>query len=92
MGGDCCDPDFENRSNSGAFDVVSYDFAYEGEAFVPYKPDGKDTPWPTARMGHALVAPSADRLWVIGGWRPNGGSCPRLTTPIRLAATSVGPA
>jgi hypothetical protein len=73
MGGDSCDPDFERRSNSGAFEVLSLDLEHVGEGFVRYAPAGKGTPWPSARMGHAIVAPDNERLWVIGGWRPDGG-------------------
>ena len=75
MGGDCCHPD---RSGSG---VAFYDF--QTKTFVTVATDvsvgeGDTRSWPTAmdpRMGHAvLVVPFLDRIWVMGGWRQDGGA------------------
>jgi hypothetical protein len=75
MGGDCCHPD---RSGSG---VAYYDF--QTKTFVTVATDvsvgeGDTRSWPTTmdpRMGHAvLVVPFLDRIWVMGGWRQDGGA------------------
>ncbi len=70
MGGDCCDPDAPGSS------VGYYDFQA-----TAWQEIGGDDPrrWPkemAERMGHAVVAlPERDRVWVMGGWSQNGGTC-----------------
>lgn len=70
MGGDCCDPDAPGR------DTGYYDFQQNVWHEVA---DTDARGWRTGmatRMGHALVAlPSGDRLWLMGGWRQDGGPC-----------------
>jgi Galactose oxidase, central domain len=72
IGGDCSDPN-RLQSNRGLLRVDRYRLDGEIKDFSTLERQGND-PWPTARMGHALVAPDQDRIWMVGGWQPNGGT------------------
>jgi Kelch motif len=64
IGGDCCHPDRQD------FNVGSYNLTTKNATFGDLERIGK---WPPDRMGHALVAPDQDHLWVMGGWAQDGG-------------------
>ena len=70
IGGDCCDPDAPDTA------IGYYDFQETAWHEVG---DTDPRRWPDAmaeRMGHAVVVlPSRERLWVMGGWSQNGGTC-----------------
>ncbi|HET9069150.1 MAG TPA: hypothetical protein VFN28_10945 [Amaricoccus sp.] len=70
IGGDCCDPDAPDSA------IGYYDFQETAWHEVD---DTDPRRWPDAmaeRMGHAVVVlPSRNRLWVMGGWSQNGGTC-----------------
>jgi len=73
IGGDCCDPN-SSGSSVGFCDLNEDTGLYWQEV------GGKEAwSWPEGmaeRMGHAVVALPDDKgLWVMGGWRQDGGVC-----------------
>jgi Kelch motif len=67
VGGDGCDPGQED------FNVGFYDLTQSSRPFEDLERDGRSG-WPAERMGHALVTPEKDHLWVMGGYSQNGGA------------------
>lgn len=71
IGGDCSDPE----PPRAAFNVGSYKLTIVNSTFEDRGREeiGQEEKWPPDRMGHALVKPDEERLWVMGGWAQDGG-------------------
>jgi len=73
IGGDCCSPNLSGREMGWC--VLNEDWG------LYWQPVPANDPWSwpkdmNERMGHAVVTlPDNKGLWVMGGWRQDGGVC-----------------